>query len=104
MLSSGWSRGSSPFLLGGAHFLSPSDKKSFSTAQPPDLGVQFLHLRFGRSLGFAATGEHIRHALDRLTFPRAHLVRMHLMLRRDLLDRLVAPQRLKRDLRLKLRP
>src|ERR1019366_3008100 len=47
-------------------------------------------------LAIRAVRKHFRQAINRLALPGAHLVRMHLMLRGDLLDRLVAPQRLQR--------
>ncbi len=73
-------------------------KKTVLDDQPPDLGVQLFYLRFARAVRFAAPSEHIRHAFDCLALPCAHLVRMHLLPRCDLLDRLVVTQRLKRDL------
>ena len=64
--------------------------------------MKLLHLSLGWTLGLAATGKHIGHAVDRLTLPGAHLVRMRLIPCCDLLDRLVATRRLKRDLRFEL--
>jgi hypothetical protein len=64
--------------------------------------MKLLHLRLGRAFRLAAAGQHIGHTLDRLTLPCAHLVGVNLMPCRDLLDRLVTTQRLKRDLRLEL--
>ncbi len=49
-----------------------------------------------------ATGKDLRQTLHRLALPRAHLVRMNPALRGDLLQRPIAPQRLKRKLRLLL--
>lgn len=46
-----------------------------------------------RTFRFATTGKNIGHAFDSLTLPCADPVRMHLVLRGDLLDRLVATQR-----------
>jgi hypothetical protein len=45
-----------------------------------------------------AIGKYRTHAVHRLPLPRAHLVRMHLVPGRDLLDRLAAMQRFKRNL------
>ena len=44
-----------------------------------------------------AIGKHLAQTVHRPTFPGAHLVRVHLVLGRDLLDRLVAPQRIQRN-------
>ncbi len=82
--------------------LDPLRQKIVLDRQPPDLGVKLLHLCLGRAFRPAATRKHIGHALNRLTLPRADLVRVNLVPRGDLLDRLVATQRLKRDLGLKL--
>ena len=49
-----------------------------------------------------STGEDLRQPLDRLALPGAHLVRMDLVLRRDLLKRPITPKRLQRNLRLQL--
>ena len=43
-----------------------------------------------------AVGKYRAQTVHRLAFPCAHLVRMHLVLRRDLLDRPVAAQRVQR--------
>jgi hypothetical protein len=53
--------------------------------------------------GVVARREDIAHALHRPALPGAHLVRLNLMLGRDLLDHLVAPQRLQRYPGLELR-
>ena len=48
----------------------------------------------------APVRKHFAKTIDRLALPCAHLVRMNLVLRGDLLKRPVATKRLKRDLRL----
>src|ERR1700704_3255992 len=53
-------------------------------------------------LAVRAVRKYFRQAIDRLALPRAHLVRMNLVLRGDLLDRLVAPQRFQRHASLEL--
>src|SRR5215472_3622168 len=53
-------------------------------------------------LALRAVREHPAQTFDRSALPRAHLVRMHLALRGDLLNRLVAPQCLQRNPRLEL--
>src|ERR1019366_9954423 len=53
-------------------------------------------------LAIRAVRKHFRQAINRLALPAAHLVRMHLVLRGDLLNRLVAPQRLQRHASLEL--
>src|SRR5450755_2344606 len=54
------------------------------------------------SLVVRAVRKYFRQTIDSLALPRAHLIGMHLMPRRDLLDRLVAPQRFQRHTRLEL--
>ena len=49
-----------------------------------------------------AVRKYIAKTIDRLALPCAHLVRMNLVLRGDLLQRPVAAKRLKRDPRLQL--
>ena len=49
-----------------------------------------------------AVRKHFRQAINCLPLPRANLIRMNLVLRGDLLDRLVAPQSLQRYARLEL--
>ena len=49
-----------------------------------------------------ALREHLDQSLHRLALPCAHLVRMDLVLRGDLLKRPLAPKRLQRHLRLQL--
>lgn len=88
------------FLL-GPHRFSPSDKKIILDRQPPDLGVQLFHLGLGRAALLAAR-EHIGHAFDGLSLPCTDLVRMQLMLCRDLLHGLVTTQHFQRHLGLKL--
>ena len=57
--------------------------------------MQLLDLRFMVPAGtLGAVREHRAKPVQRLTLPRAHLIRMHLVSGRDLLDRPVAPQRL----------
>ena len=81
--------------------LEPFRQKIVLHRQPPDLGVKLLDFGFGRAALLAAR-EYVRHALDGLPLPRADLVRVQLMLRRDLLHGLVATQRFQRHLGLKL--
>jgi len=50
-----------------------------------------------------AVRKYLTKTIDRLAPPAAYLVRMHLMLGRDLPDRLVAPQRFQRPPRLEFR-
>ena len=50
-----------------------------------------------------ATGKYRAQTIHRLAFPTAHLIRMHLVTPRDLLDRPVATKRLKRNLGLEIR-
>ena len=50
----------------------------------------------------APVRKHFAKTINRLALPCAHLVRMNLVLRGDLLKRPVATKRLKRDLRLQL--
>ena len=78
--------------------------------------MELFDLRFCQPFRFAAMGKNIGHAFDGLTLPGADLVRMHLVFRGDLrsagnrstgsisdpLHRLVATQRLQRNLDLKL--
>ena len=49
-----------------------------------------------------AVRKDFRQAIDRLALSGAHLIRMHFMTGRDLLDRLVAPQGFQRHTRLEL--
>ena len=70
--------------------------------KPPDLSMEFFDVSLGRPLGLAASGKHIGHTLNRLTLPRADLVRMNLMLGCNILDRLVVSQRFQCHPRLKL--
>ena len=56
-----------------------------------------------RAAAFRARREHLAQPLDRLSLPAAHLVRMNLVLGRDLLDRLVAAQRFQRHPCLEIR-
>ena len=69
----------------------PELQPEYTLKPPPGCPNRRGHLR-----------EHLRQALYRLALPRANLVRMHLVLRRDLLKRPVPPKRLQRDLRLLL--
>lgn len=82
--------------------LQPFAQQIILDRQIPDLGMQLFDFRFGRPLGLATTGKHIGHAFDSLTLPRTDLVRMHLLLRGDLLERLVASQRFQRHLGIEL--
>ena len=65
-----------------------------------DLGRAMPDQGFVETLG--ALREHLAKPLDRLALPGAHLVRVNLVLRGDLLKRPLAPKRLKRHLRLHL--
>ena len=46
---------------------------------------------------FRAVGKHLAQTVNRLALPGAHLVRMHFVPDRDLLDRLVSTQRIKSE-------
>ena len=87
-----------------AHRLSPRAKKSRSTVSLADLGVQVVDLDLPiRARLLRAIGKHRVQAIHRLALPDTHLVRMHLVPTRGLLDRPIAPKRLKRHLRLEIR-
>jgi len=71
---------------------------------PDDLGVELLDLRLmipDGSLG--AVRECRAKTVHCLTFPRAQLVRMHIVPGRDLMDRPVAPKRRQRNTGLEIR-
>ena len=92
------------FAFPPAHRLSPSGQKIPFHRQLADLGVKVADLRFMVPAGaVGAVRKHSAQTLNRLALPRAHLVRMHLVLGRDLLDRPVAPQRLQRHSGLEIR-
>ncbi len=56
-----------------------------------------------RAAALRARREHLAQALDRLPLPAANLVRMNLMLGRDLLDGSVTPERFQRHPCLEIR-
>jgi len=65
--------------------------------QLADLGVKIADRRLMVSPGaLDAIRKHLAETVHRLAFPRAHLVRMHFVLRRDLLDRPITAQRIQR--------
>ena len=79
----------------------PSGQKIVDDGHLPDLGVKVADLGFMVPAGVTVR-KHRAQTIQRLALPAAHLVRMHLVPGRDLLDRLVAPQRIKRHAGLEL--
>ena len=69
------------------------------------IGVQVVDLRLMLlcELPPPALGEHLRHGIEQLPLPGAHLVRMKLMPRRDRLHAVALLKRLQRHPRLELR-
>ena len=87
-----------------AHRLSPRAKKSRSTVSWPILACRSWISTSRSALAFSAPLENTASKPStRLALPDTHLVRMHLVPTRDLLDRPIAPKRLKRHLRLEIR-
>ena len=83
--------------LPSAHCLSPRAKKIPFHRQLADLGMKITEFGFMVPAGtLGAVRKHLSKAANRLTFPRAYLVRMHLVRGRDLLHRPVAPLRFQR--------
>src|SRR4029077_14753552 len=73
--------------------LEPAGQKIPFHRQLADLGVKIANLGLAiLPLAVRPVRKHLAQAVDRLALPAAHLVRMHLVLRGDLLDRLVAAQ------------
>ena len=64
--------------------------------------MKLLNLGIADCIGGATFRENASQPVLSLLFPRAHLVRVKLMLRRNLLDRLVAPKSFQGDFGLKL--
>ena len=89
--------------LGPAHRTGPSRQKIPLHRQLADLRVKITDLALMvPTAALAPVRKHSAKTIDRLALPCAHLVRMNLVLRGDLLKRPVATKRLKRDLRLQL--
>ena len=78
--------------LGPAHRPDPLDKKIPLHRQLADLRVQLADLALMvPPPALTPVREHLAQTSNRLTLPRAHLIRMNLVLRGDLLQRPVAP-------------
>ena len=81
----------------------PSGQKIQLHRQFADLGVKLTNLAFMiPPPAFHTVREDLAKPFHRLALPCAHLVRMNLVLRGNLLQRPIAPKRFQRDLRFQL--
>ena len=92
-----------PPVLGPGSSTGPSRQDIPRRRPRADLRVKLADLTLMVSPpAFTTVREHLAKTINRLTLLRAHLMRMNLEFRGDLLHRPVSPKRLQRNLRLQL--